>query len=354
VSNKPLVSIVIPNFNYGLFLKDAITSALNQTYPNTEVIVVDDGSTDNSREVIAGYGSRIVPVLKRNGGRGSAIDEGFLASSGDIVCFLDSDDVWLPHKVERIVAVFEKYPEVGWVRHNLEMVDEHLRALEGGSVFAGSARLEHSSYLMPLDPYLYLERRSTMINSTGLALRREAVFDLFPMHDVLESYIGHRVQKLADHPDSYINIMLGAKGIQGYYVGEVLAYYRQHQLQEFNTPDDPAEMLRREIDVGELGSVVWSNEMGMKRQGTHVYKHYLVLDVLQGEPLWGLKRWITLARGLTGATKLAPKNSKLALRQSLALLFAFMAPHLWMKRWLGYKVSPEVSREGGANLGESS
>jgi glycosyltransferase involved in cell wall biosynthesis len=69
VSNKPLVSIIIPNYNYGLFLQDAITTALNQTYPHTEVIVVDDGSTDNSREVIAGYDNRIVPVLNENGRR---------------------------------------------------------------------------------------------------------------------------------------------------------------------------------------------------------------------------------------------------------------------------------------------
>ena len=83
-----------------------------------------------------------------------------------------------------------------------------------------------------------------------------------------------------------------------------------------------------------------------------MYKHYLVLDVLQGEPLWSFKQRMTLAKGLIGATKLAPKNSKLDLRQSLALLFAFMAPRLWMRRWLGYRVSPEVSRQGRATLGE--
>ena len=83
-----------------------------------------------------------------------------------------------------------------------------------------------------------------------------------------------------------------------------------------------------------------------------MYNHYLVLDVLQGESLWSLKRWTTLAKGLIGAAKLAPKSSKLALRQSLALLFAFMAPRLWMRRWLGYRVSPEVSRQGRTTLGE--
>jgi glycosyltransferase involved in cell wall biosynthesis len=68
---QPLVSVIINNYNYGRFLGEAIDSVLNQTYQRTETIVVDDGSTDNSREIIAGYGDRIIPVLKANGGQNS-------------------------------------------------------------------------------------------------------------------------------------------------------------------------------------------------------------------------------------------------------------------------------------------
>lgn len=98
-----VVSIIIDNFNYGRFLEEAIDSALAQTYPNTEVIVVDDGSTDNSREVIASYGERVIPVLKENGGQASAFNAGFEASSGDLILFLDSDDVLEPHAMETVV-----------------------------------------------------------------------------------------------------------------------------------------------------------------------------------------------------------------------------------------------------------
>ena len=138
MANQPLVSIVINNYNYGRFLRDAIDSALNQTYDHTETIVVDDGSTDNSREIIAGYGDRIIPVLKENGGQNSAFDAGFVASSGSIVCFLDSDDVFFSSKVGRIVEVLEQHPHVGSCFHALKVIDKDGAELPmPGMVLAG-------------------------------------------------------------------------------------------------------------------------------------------------------------------------------------------------------------------------
>ncbi len=122
----PLVSIVINNHNYGRFLKDAIESALLQTYAPTEVIVVDDGSVDHSRGVIAGYGGRITPVLKENGGQASAFNAGFARSTGDVILFLDSDDMLLPTAVENVTKLFND-PEVVKVHWHLRVVDEHGR-----------------------------------------------------------------------------------------------------------------------------------------------------------------------------------------------------------------------------------
>ncbi len=103
---EPLVSIVIDNYNYAGFLPEAIESALGQTYPRVEVIVVDDGSTDESRQIIASYGGRILPVLKENGGQASAFNAGLEASRGQVVCFLDADDALAPRAVERAAPLF--------------------------------------------------------------------------------------------------------------------------------------------------------------------------------------------------------------------------------------------------------
>lgn len=121
-------SVIINNHNYGRFLKDAIESALSQTYPYTEVIVVDDGSIDNSRGIIADYGDRVIPILKENGGQGSAFNAGLASSRGEVILFLDSDDMLLPTALGEAVPLFSD-PEVVKVHWRLRVVDEHSREM---------------------------------------------------------------------------------------------------------------------------------------------------------------------------------------------------------------------------------
>jgi glycosyltransferase involved in cell wall biosynthesis len=126
---EPLVSIIIDNFNYARFLSSAIDSALAQSYAPIEVIVVDDGSTDNSRDVIATYGDRISTIFKLNGGHASAFNAGFRASHGSIVMFLDADDLLLPNAVEEVVR--EWHPGVAKAQFVLAHIDADGRALGG-------------------------------------------------------------------------------------------------------------------------------------------------------------------------------------------------------------------------------
>jgi hypothetical protein len=117
-----LASVIVNNYNYGRFLPQAIDSALGQTYPNVEVVVVDDGSTDDSREIISRYDSRIRPVLKSNGGQASALNAGFAASHGDVVLFLDADDLLYPSAVANAVGLFCE-SEIAKVHWPLAVID---------------------------------------------------------------------------------------------------------------------------------------------------------------------------------------------------------------------------------------
>ena len=114
------VSVIINCYNYGGFVGEAIASALAQTHAHTEVVVVDDGSTDHSRQVIAGFGARVLPVFKVNGGQGSAYNAGFAVASGEIVVFLDADDWLYREAAARAVAAFG--PGVSKVQFLLDIV----------------------------------------------------------------------------------------------------------------------------------------------------------------------------------------------------------------------------------------
>jgi ABC-type multidrug transport system ATPase subunit len=117
---RPLVSIVITSFNHDRYLGDAIDSALAQTYDPVEVVVVDDGSVDRSRDVISRYDG-IAAVFKERGGQTSALNAGFAAAHGEWVCFLDSDDVLMPEAIDRAMAAAE--PGVSKVQWPLSSMD---------------------------------------------------------------------------------------------------------------------------------------------------------------------------------------------------------------------------------------
>jgi glycosyltransferase involved in cell wall biosynthesis len=104
----PLVSVLINNYNYDRYVANAIESALEQDYSNFEIIVVDDGSTDRSRDVILSYDGKITPIFKKNGGQASAFNVGVAASRGDVLCFLDADDFFFPDKLASVVEVFNR------------------------------------------------------------------------------------------------------------------------------------------------------------------------------------------------------------------------------------------------------
>lgn len=117
------VDIVVNNYNYGRFLAEAVESACRQTHPSVSVIAVDDGSSDDSRQILAAFEDRIAVVLKENGGQASAINAGLDLCEGDVVIFLDADDVLHREAATRAAAAFAADDAVAKVQFRMDVID---------------------------------------------------------------------------------------------------------------------------------------------------------------------------------------------------------------------------------------
>lgn len=127
------VSVIIPNYNYAHFVGDAIESVIAQTYNNFELIVIDNGSTDSSRKVLEEYEKEYSPKLRvifqENRGQAGSRNRGVEESKGDLIAFLDADDVWLTNKLKEQTKLFNNN-DIGLVYSNYYVVDEHLSILK--------------------------------------------------------------------------------------------------------------------------------------------------------------------------------------------------------------------------------
>jgi glycosyltransferase involved in cell wall biosynthesis len=118
---------VIPVYNGERFLAEAIESALSQTYPAIELIVVDDGSTDGTPVVIERFGTSVQSLQQENTGVSNARNAGIAIARGDLIALLDADDIWLPDKIDRQVGALRAHPQAGLVFCGYTVVDEDLR-----------------------------------------------------------------------------------------------------------------------------------------------------------------------------------------------------------------------------------
>lgn len=207
---QPLVSIVVSNFNYARYLGEAIESALGQLYEPVEVIVVDDGSTDESSAVIARFRESIRPVFKENGGQASALNAGFTAATGDIIIFLDADDLLDPSAVACVVAAHQQ--NTAKVQFRLRAIDQdghslgftnppHDRPMHQGS--AVRSLLEVGRYVTPvmsgnafaraaLAPVMPIPTESFRVSADGYLVVSVAFHgDIVSIDDTLGSYRIH-------------------------------------------------------------------------------------------------------------------------------------------------------------------
>ena len=164
----PMVSVIIPTFNRNGMLKDAVDSVLDQDYGNTELIVVDDGSTDETARTLAAYKDRLRILRQENRGVSAARNAGIRAAAGTLIALLDSDDLWLPGKLRAQVDYFEAHPEALicqteeiWIRNGVRVNPGKRHRKEAGDIF------ERSLALCLVSPSAVMMRKS-LLDEVGL------------------------------------------------------------------------------------------------------------------------------------------------------------------------------------------
>jgi glycosyltransferase involved in cell wall biosynthesis len=331
MNRPPRVSIIISNYNYARYVGTAVDSALAQTVPDCEVIVVDDGSTDGSRVVLERYRAdpRVTLILQENGGQAVAMNVGFAASRGDIVIFLDSDDALHPNAVETVLSHW--HPGLSRCQYALEIIDGSncrlglhpcAQAMEDGDVHW---KLVVGGY------YRFMP-------TSGNAFARTALTSIFPIPEV--------EWRLCS--DTYLVTMSTAYG-KVHNIDEPLGYYRVHGsnnwYREVRDPEHLREIWRLHFQVwrhltrpGVIAPSAADDPSVRARDADmarlHVFRRLLTGYLFQADPA---------ARGQVKAVRWeavrATLGSALTLRHKLLYLglFALVASGKWRlpaaKRW---------------------
>lgn len=156
----PKVSVVLPTYNRGWILSEAVNSVLGQDYANFELIVVDDGSTDNTQQILSRYGDRITTVHQSNQGVSAARNTGIRKAEGELIAFLDSDDFWFNTKLSRQVAFFKRQADMRicqtdeiWIRNGVRVNPKKKHRKQAGMIF------EHCLPLCLISPSAVMIRK---------------------------------------------------------------------------------------------------------------------------------------------------------------------------------------------------
>jgi glycosyltransferase involved in cell wall biosynthesis len=281
------VSVVIDNHNYGRFLRETLDSVLAQVLHDVavEIVVVDDGSTDDSREILASYSPRIKSLLQARQGQATAFNNGLAAATGDIVFLLDSDDVFLPGKIQAVVEAF-KDPKVVCVQHFLNDTDAHLKPLP--------RRFPAWPARYVLDDYA--AGRTEFTATSGLAFRRETLRKLLPIPKDLFYYLDDFLTAHA--------LFFGAVAN----VPTVLGLHRMHGANWCaGGLEDPAKIERDFLDRANYSAHRdrWLAEAGVARSAEaadadrlELWRRRVLVEALRARPLEAARVWAEGLRAL--------------------------------------------------------
>jgi len=214
-----MISVILCNYNYGRYISFAIESVLSQTYPDFELIIVDDGSTDNSREVISSFTDhRIVRVFQDNGGQAAAFNAGFSQASGELIAFLDSDDGWMEKKLEVVRNTFDQLDHGGGSGKRVALVQHGLEVIDADSALVGKQHYTLRPGLRDVyEDYFAENHTGFFYPSSSLTCRKRFLDRIYPLDECWRICA-----------DVAFTRPLPLFGMV-YTLGETLGYYRIHE-----------------------------------------------------------------------------------------------------------------------------
>lgn len=212
--NSPLITIIIPTFNRKKYLEKAIESVVEQSYTNIEILVIDDGSTDNYAEPICNKYSNCTYFYKENGGLSSARNYGINLSRGEYIAFLDDDDFWESSKIAKQVKVFLENSSIDCVHSAAAVVDES--GIPTGDLIGAAQNKIHKR-----SGYVFWNALGAWVVKSPTPLVRATVFQPDLLFD--ESI------KIGEDVDFYQRMFYRHKV---YYINEPLAFYREYNNSE--------------------------------------------------------------------------------------------------------------------------
>jgi glycosyltransferase involved in cell wall biosynthesis len=262
---KPFVSVLIDTYNHERFIEQAITSVLEQDFPcaQTEIIVVDDGSTDHTADIVRKFAPRVRLLQKANGGQASAFNAGIPAASGEFIAFLDGDDWWLPKKLTRVLDAFRADPELGFVGHGI------ILAYLDGRQMAQSLSEESRFRISTPEAARLFRLRKSFMGTSRMTVRAEILRNILPIPETL-----------AVEADEYI-FTLAAAITDVKILTEPLLYYRIHDANGFQISGSNPQALKRKYEV--LAALVQSLRSELPKRGLSAETSETVLEWLQTE-----------------------------------------------------------------------
>jgi len=181
--NSPLVSVIIPSYNYARFITEAIDSVVNQSYSNWELIIVDDGSRDNSVEIIKNYVSKFPDKIylfthsnNENKNLKATLELAFTKIKGEIVAFLDADDIWKKNNLDKKVYYFSKFKSCSLVYSDLDLIGKKEDILSKYKDYLAYSRyIGRKQFGKEFDAMKYLKERNPIISFSNIAIRANVV-----------------------------------------------------------------------------------------------------------------------------------------------------------------------------------